>query len=422
MSPAPPDHSQGIDDSCTDAIGQLYRQHARRLYATLVRLLGNFALAEDMLQEAFITAARDWPVNGMPDNPTAWLVTVARNRGLDRLRREQDHIDIDDDTLEHEAALQHEPEFDEEELEDDRLRLIFTCCHPALAPEVQIALTLREVCGLATDAIAAAFLVPTATMAQRLVRGKAKIKAARIPYVVPERAQLAERLESVLSVIYLVYSEGHHASSGESLLRVDLSEEAIRLARLLLTLLPEPEVKGLLSLLLLTEARRPARTDALGDPVLLEDQDRRLWRLDFIAEGRQLLESTLAAGDLGPYLLQAAIAAVHADAVTFADTDWAQIVALYDLLWRFTGSPVVALNRAVALGMRDGAGAALPLLQTLAASEELARHYLAHAAVADAHRRLGQRSEAAAAYQRALALVQQAPDRRFLQRRLDEVS
>lgn len=405
----------------TEAIERLYRQESRRIYATLVRLLGNFALAEDMLQEAFITASSEWPAQGMPDNPVAWLITVARNRGLDRLRREQRQIDIDDEQLEQEDALHYQQQFDADELEDDRLRLIFTCCHPALAPEVQIALTLREVCGLATEAIAAAFLVATPAMAQRIVRGKAKIKAAGIAYVVPEGLQLGERLESVLSVIYLVFTEGHHASSGETLFRVDLSNEAIRLARLVLTLLPEPEVKGLLALLLLTDARRPARTDADGNPVLLEDQDRTRWRKDYIAEGKALLEATLQAGHLGPYLLQAAIAAVHADAVTFADTDWTQIVALYDLLWRFTGSPVVALNRAVALAMRDGPAAALPDLQALAASAELAQHYHAHAAVADAHRRLGQHLEARQAYEKALKLVQQAPDRRFLEKRLAEL-
>lgn len=415
-------NSGGFRYPHTEAIEQLYRQHSRRIYATLVRLLGNFALAEDMLQEAFITATKEWPAKGLPDNPTAWLITVGRNRGLDRLRREQGQIDIDDEQLEDHNAFHYEQQFENEQLEDDRLRLIFTCCHPALAPEVQIALTLREVCGLTTDAIASAFLVPTPTMAQRVVRGKAKIKAARIPYVVPEGPQLVERLESVLSVIYLVYTEGHHASSGETLFRTDLSEEAIRLARLVLSLLPEPEVKGLLALLLLTEARRPARVDVDGNPILLEDQDRSLWQRTLISEGKTLLESTLAQGNVGPYLLQAAIAAVHADAATFAATDWAQIVALYDLLWRFTGSPVVALNRAVALGMRDGPAAALPLLQTLAASDDLARHYHAHAAVADAHRRLGQQAEARVAYARALELVQQAPDRRFLEKRLAALS
>lgn len=406
----------------TEAIEKLYRQESRRIYATLVRLLGNFALAEDMLQEAFITATREWPANGIPHNPTAWLVTVGRNRGIDRLRRETSEVDIDDELVGDHSALQYDQQFDTELLEDDRLRLIFTCCHPALAPEVQIALTLREVCGLGTDAIASAFLLPTATLAQRIVRGKAKIKAARIPYVVPEGSQLIERLESVLSVIYLVYTEGHHASSGETLFRSDLSEEAIRLARLVLSMLPEPEVKGLLSLLLLTEARRPARVDADGNPVLLEEQDRSRWQQELIAEGKALLESTLSQGNVGPYLLQAAIAAVHADAATFAATDWAQIVALYDLLWHFTGSPVVALNRAVALSMRDGPAAALSLLQTLAASDELTLHYHAHAALADVHRRLDQRAAARVAYARALELVQQAPDRRFLEKRLAALS
>jgi RNA polymerase sigma-70 factor, ECF subfamily len=410
----------------TTAIEQLYRQESRRLYATLVRLLGNFALAEDMLHEAFITAAKEWPEKGIPTNPSAWLITVARNRGVDRLRREQGQVEIDDELVENDSALHYQPEYDlelqqqieAEILEDDRLRLIFTCCHPALAPEVQIALTLREVCGLSTDAIASAFLVPTTTLAQRLVRGKAKIKAAGIPYVVPDREQLAERLESVLRVIYLVYSEGHHASSGTSLYRTELSEEAIRLARLVLSLLPEPEVKGLLALLLLTEARRPARADADGNPILLEEQDRSLWLQAHINEGKALLEQTLAQGEVGPYLLQAAIAAVHAEASKFADTDWQQIVALYDVLLQLTRSPIVALNRAVAVSIAAGPTVALPLLESLLQEATLKQHHLAHAALADVQRRLGNVQQAKAAYRAALLLAQQEPDRRFLETRL----
>jgi RNA polymerase sigma-70 factor (ECF subfamily) len=406
----------------TEAIEKLYRQESRRMYATLVRLLGNFALAEDMLQEAFITASKEWPEKGMPDNPTAWLITVARNRGLDRIRREHGETELVEELIESEEKLLYEQRFETEVLEDDRLRLIFTCCHPALAPEVQIALTLREVCGLSTEAIASAFLVQTTTMAQRIVRGKAKIKTAGIPYVVPEGEQLAERLESVLSVIYLVYTEGHHASSGDSLIQVELSEEAIRLARLVSSLLPEPEVQGLLALMLLTEARRPARADAEGNPILLEDQDRSLWLQAHIAEGKALLEPTLAQGNIGPYLLQAAIAAVHAEAASFAETDWNQIVALYDLLLRLTNSPVVELNRTVALAMRDGPAAALNPLETLLQQGGLGQHYLAHAALADVYRRLDRLAEARNYYQQALSLVQQEPDRRFLQKRLAEVS
>ncbi len=350
----------------TTAIEQLYRQESRRLYATLVRLLGNFALAEDMLHEAFITAAKQWPEQGIPDNPTAWLVTVARNRGLDRLRRERGELELSNELMESETTLHYQQQFEAEVLEDDRLRLIFTCCHPALAPDVQVALTLREVCGLATDAIASAFLVQPATMAQRIVRGKTRIKAEAIPYTVPEPEQLAERLESVLTVIYLIYTEGHHASSGSSLYRVELSDEAIRLARLVLSLLPAPEVTGLLALLLLTEARRPARMDADGNAVLLEAQDRRLWLQPYIAEGKALLEQTRADGHVGSYLLQAAIAAVHADAKAFADTDWHQIVVHYDALLELKPSPVVALNRAMAVSMAAGPAAALPLLESLA--------------------------------------------------------
>lgn len=406
----------------TAVIEKLYKQESRRIYATLVRLLGNFALAEDMLQEAFITASKEWPQKGMPDNPTAWLITVARNRGIDRIRREHGETELAEELIESEETLSYEQGFETEVLEDDRLRLIFTCCHPALAPEVQVALTLREVCGISTEAIASAFLVQTTTMAQRIVRGKAKIRAAGIPYVVPEGEQLAERLEPVLSVIYLVYTEGHHASTGDSLYQVELSEEAIRLARLVDSLLPQPEVKGLLALMLLTEARRPARVDAEGNPVLLEDQDRSLWLRPHIEEGKALLEVTLAQGNIGPYLLQAAIAAVHAEAASFAATDWRQIVALYDLLLRLTDSPVVALNRAVALSMRDGPAAAVAPLEKLLQQGELNQHYLAHAALADVYRRLDRLAEARERYQQALNLVQQEPDKRFLRKRLAEVA
>jgi RNA polymerase sigma-70 factor (ECF subfamily) len=398
-------------------LGSLYQKDFRRLFATLVRVLGDFDSAEDLLQEAFITASNKWPVDGIPANPQAWLIAVARHKALDRYRREKRFEALDEHHLEADA-VQYQPDYAEESIEDDRLRLIFTCCHPALDRQVQIALTLREVCGLGTEAIASAFLVQTSTMAQRLVRGKAKIKTAGIPYVVPEAPQLPERLEAVLAVIYLVYNEGYKASSGSELGHVELAEEAIRLARLLVQLLPDSETLGLLALMLLNEARRPARTSAEGELVLLEDQDRSLWRDDYIKEGRQLLAAAFARGRIGPYTLQAAISAVHAQAASVATTDWAQIVQLYDLLLRITESPVVALNRAVALALRDGPEAGLVLIEELLREPALLAYHPAWAAHADLCRRAGRSEQARTSYRKALQLVQQEPERRFLERRL----
>lgn len=396
----------------------IYRQEARRVFATLVRLLRDFDLAEDALQEAFTAAMQQWPRDGLPNNPRAWLVSAARFKAIDRLRREA--------RLESLEGLEHEPvappEKEQETIADDQLRLIFTCCHPALAPELQIALTLREVCGLTTEAIATAFLVAPATMAQRLVRGKAKIRNAGIPYEVPGQKQLPERVQTVLTVIYLVFNEGYHASSGDRIHRPDLAQEAIRLGRLLVELLPDPEVRGLLALMLLHHARRTTRTSEEGDLLLLEEQDRNLWDRALIHEGQQLLESALLSRQFGAFSVQAAIAAVHAEAQTAADTDWDQIVALYDVLLRLAPSPIVELNRAVAVAMRDGPEPGLILVDTLLTRGELRQYHLAHAAKADLHRRLGQYPAARDSYKEALALAQQDVEKRFLQRRLDEVN
>lgn len=401
----------------TQYLGTLYERDFRRLFASLVRSIGDFDVAEDLLHEAFIAANRQWPVEGIPKNPQAWLIQVAKHKGLDRLRREKRFDPLVDEHLESEAA-QYEPDYASEDIEDDRLRLIFTCCHPALDRQVQVALTLREVCGLGTDAIASAFLVQTSAMAQRLVRGKAKIKTAGIPYVVPEGPDLPERLEAVLTVIYLVYNEGYRASSGERLGHVELAEEALRLGRLLVQLLPDSEALGLLALMLLNEARRPARTNAEGDIVLLEDQNRALWRRDYIQDGIRFLEQALAAGPAGFYVLQAAISAQHALAATVADTDWPRIVALYDTLLRLTGSPVVALNRAVAVAMHEGPRAGLALLDELLGDPALAAYHPAYSAHAELSRRAGDHQAARSSYLKALTLVQQAPERRFLERRM----
>jgi len=398
-------------------LGRLYERDFRRLYATLVRHLHDFDLAEDLLQEAFIAASRQWPEQGIPNNTGAWLIQVAKHKALDRFRRESRFEALEDEHLES-AALAHEPELLAEGIEDDRLRLIFTCCHPALDRKVQVALTLREVCGLSTEAIASAFLVEVATLAQRLVRGKTKIRTAGIPYAVPEGPELPERLDAVLTVIYLVYNEGYRASSGSQLGQPELAEEAIRLCRLLLQLLPEGEVHGLLALMLLNESRRPARTNAAGDLVLLEEQDRSLWRQDYIVEGRQQLERALATRSIGSHTLQAAIAAVHADAPSVEQTDWAQIVALYDVLWQSTASPVVALNRVVALAMRDGPESGLVALAPLREESALSNYHPLYAAHAELSRRAGDHDGARASYLRALALVQQEPERRHLEQRL----
>lgn len=405
-------------DQVQKAVEAVYRQDSRRIFATLIRLLGDFDLAEEALHDAFHAALEQWR-QGVPDNPRAWLISTGRFKGIDRLRR-RTRFDPFDPAVEPAEA----PTFEEDDpvIEDDRLRLIFTCCHPALSSDAQVAMTLREVCGLTTEEIASVFFTGAPTMAQRIVRAKGKIRDARIPYQVPEAAELPERLDNVLRVIYLVFNEGYSASSGSHVTRHDLSSEAIRLGRLLIQLLPEPEAKGLLALMLLHESRRPARTSPDGDLVVLEEQDRRLWDQALIGEGIALVEQALSSGRVGAYALQAAISAVHAEAGAAEATDWAQIVALYDLLLRLEPSPVVALNRAVAVAMAAGPAAGLTQVDRLLADGELAGYHLAHAARADLCRRLGLTEEARSAYQRAIALSRQEPERRFLQRRLDGLS
>nr|WP_024307450.1 RNA polymerase sigma factor [Pseudomonas sp. P818] len=406
-----------ISPPVTELIERLYREESRRVLATLIRLLGDFDLAEEALHEAFRSAVEQWPRSGVPDNPRAWLVSAGRFKAIDNLRRQRRFQPLDE-----QIELPDESDAEGDELlEDDRLRLIFTCCHPALASDAQVALTLREVCDLTTEEIARAFLSSPATLAQRIVRAKAKIRDARIPYEVPGRSELPERLEAVLRVVYLVFNEGYFASSGDSLTRSQLSDEAIRLGRLLLELLPEPEVQGLLALMLLHESRRAARSGVDGEVILLEAQDRSLWNRELIAEGEALVLQALHSRRFGPYSLQAAIAAVHAEAASLEETDWAQIVGLYDELLRVNLSPVIELNRAVALAMRDGELAGLVEIDRLLAAGELQGYHLAHAARADLLRRLGRREQAIAAYRQALALAQQGPDRQFLQKRLDEL-
>jgi RNA polymerase sigma-70 factor (ECF subfamily) len=406
----------------SEAIAALYRTESRRVFATLIRLLGDFDLAEEALSDAFRAALEQWPRDGLPANPRAWLVSAGRFKAIDGLRRRAKFAPIDDVADEVEAIPDDSPApGDGEDIEDDRLRLVFTCCHPALAPDAQVALTLREVCGLATEEIAQAFLSPAPTLAQRIVRAKAKIRDARIPYQVPGPDELPERLASALRVIYLVFNEGYSASSGPSVTRLDLSAEAIRLGRLLVDLLPEPEAIGLLALMLLQESRRTARASPDGDLILLADQDRSRWNKDQIEEGVALVQRALASGRFGPYSVQAAIAAVHAEAGTVAATDWSEIVLLYDALLRLDPSPVIELNRAVAVAMRDGPAAGLPLVEAILGRGDLDGYHLAHAAQADLCRRLGRTAEARAAYERALGLAKQAPERRFLQRRLAEL-
>jgi RNA polymerase sigma-70 factor (ECF subfamily) len=401
----------------TPDFATLYRTESRRVLATLIRLLGDFDLAEEALAEAWRAAIEQWPKEGVPQNPRAWLVSTGRFKAIDAIRREARFSRLDQETLE---SFPAEPEPEREGIEDDRLRLIFTCCHPALAPEAQVALTLREVCGLTTEAIARAFLSPTPTLAQRIVRAKTKIRDARIPYEVPGKAELAERLDVVLRVIYLVFNEGYSPSSGDAVTRADLSGEAIRVGRLLVELLPEPEAKGLLALMLIQESRRDARSKPDGDLVLLEDQDRSRWDRALIAEGVALTTDALKTRMFGPYSMQAAIAAVHAEAPSAAETDWSEIIGLYDVLSRLDPSPVVALNRAVAVAMRDGPEAGLPLVDALLG--ELDGYHLAHAARADLCRRLGNKAEAIASYRKALSLSRQAPEQRFLERRIAELA
>jgi RNA polymerase sigma-70 factor (ECF subfamily) len=409
-------------ESVRERVDAMYRAESRGIFATLIRLLGDFDLAEDALHDAFRAALEKWPAEGVPANPRAWLISTGRFKAIDTIRRRA-RLDASQVAIAEQlyADTNEAIALDDESIADDRLRLIFTCCHPALAPEARAALTLREVCGLTTEEIARAFLTAPSTLAQRIVRAKAKIRDARIPYQVPSPTELPDRLDTVLQVIYLVFNEGYWASSGASLTRPDLSGEAIRLGRLLMELLPEPEVMGLLALMLLQESRRVARTSPAGDLILLEDQDRSLWNRDQIAEGKALVERALSSRRFGPYTLQAAIASVHADAPTTAATDWAQIAGLYDVLLRVEPSPVVELNHAVAVAMRDGPEAGLALIDAILAQGDLADYHLAHAARADLCRRLGRTAEARASYERALALTQQEPERRFLERRLAEL-
>ncbi|WAT27475.1 RNA polymerase sigma factor [Pseudomonas sp. GXZC] len=400
----------------TLSVEAIYRGESRRVLATLIRLLGDFDLAEEALHEAFFVAVQRWPLDGVPDNPRAWLVSTGRFKAIDRLRRQARFTPL----LQAQADTLEAADWSDEDVEDDRLRLIFTCCHPALAADAQAALTLREICDLTTEEIARAYLATPATIAQRIVRAKGKIREAKIPYQVPSRDELPERLESVLRVIYLVFNEGYSASMGADLTREDLTREAIRLGRLLMELLPEPEVMGLLALMLLHESRRPARTTASGELVLLDEQDRSLWDMSMIGEGCALVEHALSTRRFGPYCLQAAIAAVHAEAPTPGETDWPQIVGLYDVLLRMMPSAVIELNRAVALAMRDGPLAGLQQVEGILARGELLDYHLAHSACGEFYRQLGRVEEARVAYERALALTQQAPERRFIEKRLAE--
>jgi RNA polymerase sigma-70 factor, ECF subfamily len=404
-----------------ERVEAVYHSESRHVLATLIRLLGDFDLAEEGLHDAFTAALEQWPREGVPANPRAWLVSAGRFKAIDAMRRRARFDAALAELAERLDAATPTAEQDDEGVADDRLRLIFTCCHPALPPEARVALTLREVCGLTTEEIARAFLSAPPTVAQRIVRAKAKIRNAGIPYQVPSRGDLPERLDTVLHVIYLVFNEGYSASSGGSLTRPDVSGEAIRLGRLLMELLPEPEVVGLLALMLLQESRRVARASPAGEIVLLDDQDRSLWNREQIAEGKALVERALSSRRFGPYTLQAAIAAVHAEAPSTAATDWAQIAALYDVLARAVPSPVVELNRAVAVAMRDGPAAGLALIDAILADGDLADYHLAHSARAELCRRLGRTADARASFERALALTRQEPERRFLERRLREL-
>jgi RNA polymerase sigma-70 factor, ECF subfamily len=404
-------------------VDKLYRKESRRVLATLIRLLGDFDRAEEALSDAFRAAMEKWPAEGIPQNPASWLISAGRFKAIDKQRRDKrfDHLEDRPDVSEALADEGSPPDDVPELLEDDQLRLVFTCCHPALASDAQVALTLREVCGLATEEIAAAFLTPAPTIAQRIVRAKAKIRDANIPYQVPARAELPERLESVLRCVYLVFNEGYSASRGDSATRADLSGEAIRLGRLILGLLPEPEVRGLLALMLLHESRREARATPDGELILLDDQDRNLWKRELIEEGSALVRAALASQSVGPYALQAAIAAVHAEAPTPADTDWSEIVGLYDVLLRITPSPIIALNRTVAVAQLNGPAVGLEHLDQLLADGELDGYQLAHAARADFLRRLGRNDEARRAYRRAIELTTQGPAKRFLEKRVAEL-
>ena len=412
-----------MNKTVRESIDDLYRSDSRRVLATLIRLVGDFDRAEEALHDAFMAAIDTWPADGIPDNPRAWLVSTGRFKAIDKLRRAARFDAARTEIADQIASIAPSPDdLDAETVEDDRLRLIFTCCHPALQPDARIALTLREVCGLATEEIGRAFLSPAPTIAQRIVRAKGKIRDAKIPYQVPAREELPERLAAVLHVVYLVFNEGYSASSGASIVRHDLCDEAIRLGRLLVELLPEPEAMGLLALMLLHDARRRARTSADGELLLLDEQDRSLWNREQIAEGLSLVERALYSRRFGPYTLQAAIAAVHAEAREASSTDWMQIVGIYDVLVRVEPSPVAELNRAVAVAMRDGAEAGLVLVDTIIARGDLSSYAPAFAARADLCRRIGRTAEAAAAYRRAIELTRQEPERRFFEKRLRDLA
>jgi RNA polymerase sigma-70 factor, ECF subfamily len=408
-------------EQISTTIETLYRSESGRVLATLVRLLGDLDLAEEAMHEAFAVALESWPQTGIPGNPRPWLISTARFKAIDVMRRRARFDGAQRDLVAHMEARVNDAPLDDEEIEDDRLRLIFTCCHPALPPEGQVALTLREICGLTTEEIARAFLVTPATLAQRIVRAKAKIREAKIPYEVPAPHELPERLDAVLQVVYLVFNEGYSAAAGTEVTRAELTGEAIRLGRLLTELQPEPEVIGLLALMLLQESRRAARTSPTGELILLENQDRSLWNREQIAEGVALVEKALTSRRFGPYTLQAAIAAVHAEAESTAATDWRQVVALYNQLLRIQPSPVVHLNRAVAIAMRDGPEAGLKQIDAVLEDGKLANYYLAHSARAEMYRRLGRTAEARASYEKALALTQQEPERQFLQARIRQL-
>jgi len=414
-----------VPEQLSRTIETLYRSESGRVLATLVRLLGDLDLAEEAMHEAFAAALESWPQTGIPDKPRPWLISTARFKAIDGMRRRARYDGKRRDFALYTEAHSNETSLggdeDDEEIEDDRLRLIFTCCHPALPPEGQVALTLREICGLTTEEIARAFLVTPATLAQRIVRAKTKIRETPIPYEVPTPQELPQRLDAALQVIYLVFNEGYSAAAGAEVTRAELTGEAIRLGRLLAELQPEPEVLGLLALMLLQESRRAARTSATGELILLEDQDRSLWNREQIGEGVALVEKALKSRCFGSYTLQAAIAAVHAEAESVAVTDWRQIVALYNQLARIQPSPVVQLNRAVAIAMRDGPEAGLAHIDAVLEHGELANYYLAHSARADMFRRLGRTAEAKSSYERALALTQQEPERQFLQDRIRQL-